>query len=587
MSRTPAKVNRAPADTRPQARDIQAECLKSLESLAVALNPYFQDNFEPPQRALMAALTNWRRGLPITLLDGTIVDPKSVTDPYDLFACFFPRDTYKSTIICELFVIWLCLYWVIERGEQPAIYLFQATLDKAKLHLAQIKRMMCSDAFYAIFPMFVPRHRDPDKWGTSEYLDLPCVSRAQGRREHSIQVASIGAAFTGHHGTDIINDDPVTQDNYASETEQNAIYSGLQLQDNLSDTRLGLRYQVGTPYSGFDANVRCINGDLGKPLLFLQTAFDEPPEQFFEWANPRTPADRRTALELKVRDLYKLNFPGRLDLDTLAGKFRRQGSRFFSSQQLLSVRDDSKNIFRREWFEASLVSRDEAMKRITGRRKVLIVDSAWKKAHNKGTGDDVAIGALGYDKDGCPYLFDLVVSDTMSEGDGMGVMSAMITRHGITKLVKETYGEDQFAIHWRDYCKSRGKKYVPCSTPRRESKTGKENRIRQMAPAFELGEYFIVDSIPELATLRRQMLNYAGEGSGRDDILDMMADALHVEVKVSAERSEGDSAWQSGYRPTPTMSAPDQNNTGFTGWRMERGRQGEQGRGWAIPGREQ
>ena len=581
MPRLASKANRAPADVRPEARDLQAACLADLETLAVALNPFFAENFEAPQRALMKALTNWRRGLPITLLDGTTVNPKSVTDPYDLFACFFPRDTFKSTIICELFVIWLCLYWVIERGEQPAIYLFQATLDKAKLHLAQIKRMMCSDPFYAIFPMFVPRHRDPDKWGTSEYLDLPCVSRSQGRREHSIQVASIGAAFTGHHGTDIINDDPVTQDNFASETEQTAIYNGLQLQDNLSDTRTGLRYQVGTPYSGFDANVRCIQGDLGKPLLFLQTAFDEPPDTFFEWANPRTTEDRRKQLESRVRELYKLAFPNRLTLDVLAGKFRRQGSRFFSSQQLLSVRDDSKNIFRREWFEASLVSLAEAMKRTAGKRRVLIVDSAWKKPHNKGTGDDSAIGVLGYDKEGSPYLLDLVVSDTMTEAAGMSVMSSLIARWQVGKVVKETYGEDNFSTHWRDFCKSGGRKYVPISTPRRESKTGKENRIRALAPAFELGEFFVVDSLAALPVLRKQMLDYSGEGSGRDDILDMMADAIHVEVKARPEASADEpQVWQTGYAPMPTVSSPQVHAPMRVRFDPNNGRSG-----WALPTR--
>lgn len=559
--------------------DLQVECIASLESLAIALDPFYDENFERPHRVLCKALTDYRRGLPVTLLDGSIVEPKNASG----FSVWFPRDTFKSAIICELYPIWLSLYWVFEKRSQPAIYIFQAKLDKAQLHLAKIKRLMCSPAFRSLFGSIVPSHANPENWGTQSQCDIAGIGHL-GRREHSIQIASIGAVFTGHHGTDIINDDGVTEENYASETEQLRVFTGWQLQDNLRDTKTGLRYFVGTPYQPRDANVRVMQGELGDTIQFRMPAFVEPPDTFFEWASNRTPQARRDELRPRVEADYTLKFPGRLTLDELGRKFRSQGSKIFTSQQLLEATDTSKTVFRKEWLANAYVTIEEIRKRCT--RFIMVIDSAWKRQENKGTGDDTSIGVVGYDRDGDVYFADLFVSDTCTEIHGYDIMHGMIKRWNCVRIFKERFGEDSFATRWRDWCKSKGYKITPVIQPDRVgTAVGKENRIRAMAPYVEDGHLFVREDLPYLHEFTQQFSQYAGEGSGKDDILDMLADAVRQEVKPATPRPTGDaeqSGWQSPYHELRHVStglthSPTRNVVSFdpdrkSGWTSMRAR---------------
>jgi hypothetical protein len=531
---------------------LRVNCIKSLEFFILAMDPYFHTRLEEPHVGLCKALTNFRRGLPVTLPDGTVVNPKH----YDGFLNFFSRDTYKSTIICEWFPIWLCLYWTYDPGVEnraPAIMLFQAKLDKAELHLKKIKRTMTSKRFTDVFPELVPPHRSIDKWDTQSYLNLHGVDRG-GAKEHCIEIAGVTADYTGWHLTDKIVDDAVTEGNYTSVTDQEKVKAGIKINDNILDTDHGLSYFVGTPYAINDANMALTRGEMGRMLSFIVPCFDEDPAQFFAWARMHPTDDGYEEALAACEIYYNMNFPVRLTLPKLAGKFRKQGSKFFTSQQLLDIEDQGSAIFKARWLDDVWVSKQEAMKRCEGRALYMFIDSAWKKQQNKGHGDDTAIGIVGYDKDGDPYLLDLYVSDEMTEAEGMLKMARWVDRYAVARIYKETFGEDDFAGRWRNWCKSESRRLVRVQTPKRSKNvTGKENRIRQLAPQFEMGRYFVCEDIDEvhLRQFREQFKLYAGEGTCKDDILDMMADSVMSDVAPRhGAGAKGDThTWQNPYRP--------------------------------------
>lgn len=556
VAKSPTKAQAAAIVRMAAIKDQQAMCVLDLEALIKSLDPYFLKRLEPPQRLLCQALTDFRRGLDVKTTDGNLVHGKD----YDGLLNLFSRDTYKSTIGMEFFPIWLCLYWLYDHRKPircPAILTFQAKLPKAVLHMKKIKRLMVSDEFCYMFGHIVPPHRDPDKWDTQEYLNLHKVDRG-GAKENCIEVASIGASYTGWHVTDKLTDDAVTEENYSSVTEQEKIKAGISVTDNILDSEHGKSYYFGTPYSPMDANVALKNDEFGRMLTIETPCFDEPPDDFFEWAKMRPDDEFYARMGNACAKKYTLNFPVRLPLDKLAAKYRKQGSKFFASQQLLDVTDVGTNIFRKKWLDNVWVTREEALDRVKG-RWALCLDSAWKRQETKGGGDDTAMWVVGYDKDASPYAIDLEVSNTMSESEGMEFMAEWLAKYPkIKRIVKEKKpGEaSSFNRNWRNYCKSRGFRYIPVTEPKRTGTVvGKENRIRELAPLFEMGDIFIVESLSHLDEFIKQYSQFCDGYTGKDDILDALADSIHLEVRPATPMEDDTrDQWQTGYRHIPTVS---------------------------------
>jgi hypothetical protein len=90
-------------------------------------------------------------------------------------------------------------------------------------------------------------------------------------------------------------------------------------------------------------------------LTLKVPCFDEPPDKFYEWAKMKPDDDDYARLGNECAMLYSLNFPKRLTLENLAKKFRKQGSKFFASQQLLDVSDIGTSVFRKSWLDTRRV----------------------------------------------------------------------------------------------------------------------------------------------------------------------------------------------------------------------------------------
>ncbi len=245
--------------------------------------------------------------------------------------------------------------------------------------------------------------------------------------------------------------------------------------------------------------------------------------------------------------------------------------------------DIGTSVFRKSWLDNCYVSRQEAMELCKGHRWALCIDSAWKRQETKGTGDDTTMGIVGYDRDAMPYLIDLFVSNTISEAQGMEEMAAFLGKYPqVSRIIKERKpGEaSNFPQNWRRFCKSRGYRYIAVTEPPRPgSAIVKENRIRGLAPHFEMGEFYIVESVPHIDAFVKQYTQYAGEGSGKDDILDMLADAAMIQVRPAAPIEDNPrNQWNPGYRPIPTVSdnmvgnAPPIGARTRAGWASLKGR---------------
>lgn len=394
-----------------------------------------------------------------------------------------PRNTFKSTIVTNAYIIWLLWH-----NPNLRIMIDSETLGNAKMYLAGVKDMidnndllkiLCTDANgkYILEP-----NRGIAGGFTEDQILLKARTRL-GAKEPSVFCSGVDNARTGMHPDVIIMDDLVSERNVATPQQIEKTKDHYRFSLSLLEIG-GLLVVVGTRYH---------MNDLYSELLRTGT-FD-------------------TMVRPAIAEDGSLFFPKRLTKKYLYDMKVKQGSHIFNSQYMLSPVDESDATFKEEnirYYE-----------KVSGiREKWILVDLA---ISTTAAADYTVVLCVGRTFDNKYYILEYERGKYLPS-ETIEAIFDMANRHKdrLKALGIETIGYQKSLLYGVKDEMRRRQQNIKVAELRPNSRN-KEARIKGLQPLFENHSVYIKRTQIELLTELREF-----PYSAHDDLLDALSYILDL-----------------------------------------------------------
>jgi predicted phage terminase large subunit-like protein len=414
----------------------------------------------------------------------------------NLLLLLMPRGTFKSSVVTIGFTLQFIL-----NEPNARILIDSETFGKSKAFLREIiDHLMNNDKYREIFKAIhgtypYTKKSEMKLWTDSEVI-LPC--RNVPKKEPTISCAGIDVTKNGMHYDLIICDDLHSEKNVTNAEQIQQVVDHYKLAFSLLDPGKPM-IVIGTRWHMLDLYQHIIDYEMEDFNVLKKSAYNLDGSLFF----PEV---------LSTKELDKIK--------------RRQGTGIFSKQYLNEPVSDENAVFRREYFQY------KSWEEVKGRPMNWYLSGDPSYFDPRGTsnyGDYATLVLVGMD-----YMRNLYIRHfirkKMTYGEFINQVFDVYTSKQFEairpkmKIVIEVIGTKSLSYELHNEQRRR-ETWLPL-TEIKSRATGKEERIRGLAPFYEAGNIYHIKECPQLEELEREMLEFP---VGRnDDGIDALATVLEI-----------------------------------------------------------
>lgn len=418
-----------------------------------------------------------------------------------------PRGIFKTSVVTIAFTLQMFL-----NDGNARILLDSETFGKSKAFLREIQDHLMNnqkyrEVFKAIHGVYPYTKKSQMKLWTDSQIILPC--RNQPKKEPSISCAGIDVTQNGMHYDLIICDDLHSEKNVTNREQIQQVIDHYRLAFSLLDP--------------------------GKPMIMIGTRWHEL--DLYQYIMDYEMEDFNVLVRSAYNPDGSLFFPEVLSTEALDKIKRRQGISIFSKQYLNQPVSDENATFKRQNFIHK--PWDEVKK--MPMNWVLSGDPSYFDPRGTSTyGDYATLVLVGMDFQKQLYVRH-ITRRKMSYSEFINEIFRIYTDPQFSdiknmRIVLEVIGTKSLSYELANEQRKRST-WLPLTEIKSRS-TGKEERIRGLAPFYEFGHIFHIKECPQLPDLEYELLHFPTARS--DDIIDALATVLEVISPPRNSRPRGD-----------------------------------------------
>ena len=441
-----------------------------------------------------------------TVLPGNVKDIPGIDHRKNLLLLLLPRGTFKSSVVTIGETIQFLL-----NEPNGRVLIDSETFSKAKTFLAEVKGHLednekLREVFKAIHGVYPDENKKNSsiRW-TDTMVDLAC--RTRKTKEPSIMVSGIDKSINGMHYDLIIGDDLHSEKNVTNKEQILNVIEHYKLLFSLLDPGKPLII-IGTRWHMLDLYQHIIDNEQEDFNILKKSAYNPDGSLFF----PEV---------LSEKELDKIR--------------RKQGSSIFSKQYLNEPVSDENATFKREQF---VHLPWEQVKDIPI-NWYLLCDPSYSDPRGTSVYSDFAAFVIA----GMDYQRKLYVRyikrAKMTYSEIINELFRIFTdtqfqELKITKVLLEVIGTKSLSYELSHEMKTRNT-YLPITEIKHQSKS-KEERVRALAPFYELQNVIHVTECPQIEELELELIQFP---SGRfDDVADCFSSVLTIASPPNTKRVE-------------------------------------------------
>ncbi len=373
------------------------------------------------------------------------------------------RDTFKSSIAVS------CGVWVMAKHPDWTNLFARATDKGASKRLNQIaKHLLTNRELWKYFPHL---HVDPreikkkkldfnkdmiqlsygfdaDDGNDDDEITFAIMGKREYTSEANMNAWGLGSSYTGAHISGIaFIDDAVTEDNYKSQIVQDTLYDHLTELSNIC-SGTAVKLWMGTPYDDNDALQR-------KKRVFMQVQKEEDAlgNNVKVWEHLEIPAvyhdgmTKQECLDVILKGKTKeerelaekcIVFKSRHTPRDIRKKYYdARTKRFFYSQFLLEIIQDSERMFKEEWLTFYGDNTTIQDPKRSDLRVVGLIDPAGGPGRGE---DNQAILVVGIDKNEISWILEDIEGKFTSKALMDAVINIDKAYRGVDEWYMENYG---------------------------------------------------------------------------------------------------------------------------------------------------
>jgi predicted phage terminase large subunit-like protein len=447
--------------------------------------------------------------------------------PYKRNLFLLSRDHLKSSLLTIARNVQRIL-----QNPQIRILLASDKAESAEGHLAEIKGHLANPLLVWLFPeiLFDDPYRDAPEWSKSAIT----VRRKHETREATIETIGVEGASTGKHYDHGTFDDLVDEQNCRTRDLLEKTIHWYQTSQSLFEPN-ATQDIVGTPWEFGDLYDWMVQQKIAGN--FKVGIYRRPCWQVREPGVLRLDGRGGIAEDDFVLDKGGLLVPAFGEKHTRESLEERQkiNPRIFAAQWLLRPVDDSSSVFPRK---LAVIKPRSEFPPVSDLWTVMCVDPA---ISTKEWADYSAIAVLGFASDGFVYCLDLRRGKWPESQLVDEVFNAYQRTPNISCIGFEAVGFQK--LYFREFqraSETRGQ-FLPLTRLERDTKVGKNVRIRSLEPLWTSQSLVFASDLPALDDFLAEAERFRPwKESLHDDMLDALADCLQLRVRPDiADPDEG------------------------------------------------
>ena len=183
----------------------------------------------------------------------------------------------------------------------------------------------------------------------------------------------------------------------------------------------------------------------------------------------------------------------------------------------------------------------------------IFTDPCWKGTREQGEGDDAVHAVVGFETVGNitrRYLFDLVVSNSLTQHEGIREWVRLVNRYDVQDAAPQRYGGDGFLSALEDTCNSEGIS-MEFHKLKNANKNKVDYRIAGLLQVIQGGYFYISEDCRHTDKFIDQFIDFPQ--TDHDDILDAVADCVDPNIVDHVmpvfKQSNFNAAYGSTYEP--------------------------------------
>jgi predicted phage terminase large subunit-like protein len=406
-----------------------------------------------------------------------------------------PRGIFKTSVVTIAFTLQFFL-----NEPNARILLDSETFGKSKAFLREIQDHLMGnpryrEVFKFIHGVYPFTKRSQMKLWTDSQIILPC--RSIPKKEPSISCAGIDVTQNGMHYDLIICDDLHSEKNVTNREQIQQVIDHYRLAFSLLDP--------------------------GKPMIVIGTRWHEL--DLYQYIMDYEMQDFNVLVRSAYNPDGSLFFPEVLSTEALDKIKRRQGISIFSKQYLNQPVSDENATFKQERFIHKSLDEIKNMPM----NWVLSGDPSYYDPRGTSVyGDYATLVLVGMDYQKQLYVRH-ITRRKMSYSEFIDEIFRIYLDTNFRdiknmRIVIEVIGTKSLSYELANEQRKR-QRWLPI-TEIRSRATGKEERIRGLAPFYEYGHIYHIRECPQLPELEYELLHFPTARS--DDIVDALATTLEV-----------------------------------------------------------
>lgn len=422
----------------------------------------------------------------------------------------------------------------ILRNQQVRILLASDKAGSAEGQLAELKGHLTNEYLVWLFPetLFVDPYKEATTWSQSAIS----VKRKRETKEATVETIGVEGASTGKHYDHISYDDLVDEQNSKTRDLLESTIRWYMMSQSLLEPH-GTEDIVGTPWEFGDLYDWLIAGKQTGALklgVYRQPCWKIADPGVLKWDPQGGIAPDEYLFDANGDKIPA--YPEKHTRESIEERAKVPGyARGFAAQWLLRPVDDSAAMFPR----TKAVIKDRGA--IPDPHECYLVMCVDPAISTKEWADFAAIVVIGFHPDGNAYVFDARAGRWGETRLVNEVFDAYERTPGIVSIGFEAIGfQKLFMNEFRRASEQRGT-WLPLVKLERDTKVGKNTRIRGLEPAWNEGTLIFSADCPALGEFLNQAERFRPwKESTHDDLLDAAADCFQLRVKPDVpDRYEG------------------------------------------------
>lgn len=392
-----------------------------------------------------------------------------------------------------------------------------------------IKAIACKTRFADLFPDVIPKHRNPDKWGTQERFNA--LNRPHGAPEPTFLFIGADQIEEGGRYRLLHADDVVTFDDRDSPTIREQTKLAWEAKEGERDATMGLKIAVGTDHHPQDLYQKLEKSE--DTFTIKMPCILGPAKKFFEFC-----ALKRRDRELMFREYTRECKPvfRHLHLHALVQKFRGMDRPTFASQMLLDPKEGGRTAFvTAEW---SWIKREDVP---NGLACDLFMDPKFSNQGAKKAGDKCAILVVMWQPRFRRRIYvDGYYRDEWDEDRVWSMCGELIRKWKIRRFFFEKNRQVDLNNRWQDFALKNGISPAVLTPLLRAGVANKHARIVESETDYRNGSVVLVEGVEINNAILEEASDYDRfSGAGLfDDALDVGAQPRDPAVRAGFDWSD-------------------------------------------------